>query len=111
MKVYKTKNTLFYSKPTIVSRLMQLCDRYHDENGRPPRRIYMTEEEWRDYEEELCRDPQLRHHFSALGYPKYVPWSKSIKPPTTNGIICLTFRGIPVVSIKRWKEFRERKKK
>lgn len=111
MKVYKTKNTLFYSKPTMISRLMQLCDRYYEKNKHHPQRIYMTEKEWSNYEKELCKSPQLRQHFRTIGYPKFIPYSRSLKSSTINGIICMTFRGIPVVSIKKWKEFRKNKNK
>ena len=92
MKLYQTKNALFYAKPTIVSRLMQLCDAHYDKYGKEPRIIYMTKKEWEDYEEEVCKlAPHVAYGYQATGYPR----------AKVRGMWfhCLSFRGIPVLAI------------
>ncbi len=90
-KLYRTKNTLFYVEPTIVSRLMQLYYAHGEKYRQLPRVIYMTKKEWKDYEEEVCRNPHIRHEYASRGYPRIK--HKGAWVP------CLSFRGVPVIAI------------
>jgi len=88
-KLYQTKYTLFYTEPTIVSRLMQLYDNHYKRYGKEPRIIYMTKVEWEDYEKEVSQ--LIAYRYEATGYPRI-----KIKGAWFSH---LSFRGVPVVAI------------
>lgn len=106
MKLYQTKNVLFYSESTIVSRLIQLFNSHKKTYGQVPKRIYMSKAQWSAYEEYLSKNtPYLGYEFETTGYPRI---TKSSKYPSRTikvkeGIICMTFRGVPIVMKEDWK--------
>lgn len=112
MKLYQTKNVLFYRKPTIASRMAQLIHEHKDKYGKWPRRIYVTEKEWDLYEQEL--PPQIRANYDVYGYKRLSPSWKYPRPSSLTSrasvVYCLSYRGIPVVRIEDWKRLVKSKK-
>ena len=109
MKLYQTKNVLFYRSSTVVSRLMQLYDHHFKKYRHHPRRIYMTRKEWNDYEKELWKDLFIKHLFNTLGFPRITEGKNIPRRGVKGGVCCLTFRGVPVVIDEDWKDLLKKK--
>ena len=91
-KLYQTKNAMFYSEPTIVSRLIQLWDNHREKYSVSPKVIYVAEKDWDKYNEEIqLFYPLAAHLYNTTGYLKV----------KRNGIWfnSLLFRGISVIAI------------
>ena len=106
MKLSQTKNVMFYSTPTMISRIYQLWDDHVKKYKQQPKRIYMTRVEWTKYEKEICKSPVIYHEYKLRGYPRItknssIPRRWGIKP-TTMSVSCLTFKGVPVVIDEDW---------
>ena len=102
-KLYQTKNVLFYAEPTILIRLIQLIESHNKRYSADPKRIFITGEQWREYEIEVSgENPDLAYSYSVAGYPRITISNK--KPfRGQRGVVALHFRGIPVVVDGQWK--------
>ena len=111
-KLYQTKNVLFYQEPvfTIMDWLVQLIEKHKDRYGVEPRKILMTEDQWRQYEVEVTeQSPQVASHYQVAGYPMITTFNKRVTSKRP-GVPALHFRGIPIVVSGQWKRLLDRLK-
>ena len=94
---------MFYSTPTVISRLIQLFDYHVKKYGQDPRRICMTKKEWDSYKEEVYENPTTAYIYAAMGFLK-VNKKLQVSRRAKKSVICLSFRGVPVVMIEDWKK-------
>jgi hypothetical protein len=60
MKIYKTKNRLIFSRPTIVGMIRDKWNIFVAENGHEPKEIYMSKNDLKEYQDELGGVPETR---------------------------------------------------
>ena len=107
MKLNRTKNAMFYERTKMVDELKTLIERHRVKYNQDPKRIYVLSGEWDLYEQELSS--KVRYNYSASGYPRI---KKSLKPGIRGkeGIVALSFQGIPVVRIDDWRMLSKKRK-